>query len=418
MDKTTIKTRFFANQCLILAFILYIVSVVCVDIHTSFLYLKAFSEAAMIGGIADWFAVTALFRYPLGLKIPHTAIIPNSKNKIAKNISHFIRENFLSESYVRENLKKIDFHEKTIILLEENKWTIKKRINKIIIDFIINLKFSSIQPFIMPVIKDKINEIDLTKFIANTMVYIYDKRYHQATFDFLLYRARDWLAVEENEKMINEQIKELIKKNEDGKNTITGVIKSFFVGEPKLHKYLCDFINHIDNDPTNTTRMRIDVLFADILDLVQSEGAIKSQILSLKEETLEKINIEKRVEELFEEFKKWLLKDLSSEDSFIKNKTNSMVDTFIQELHDNRALKLWIKRQTEHKIPILIANNAELIDSYFSDYIDNLDTEEMTKLIEDKVGDDLQFIRINGTIIGGFIGLIIYSVTELVKYLI
>lgn len=418
MDNTTSKTRFFANQCLILAFILYIISVVCADIHSTFLYLKAFSEAAMIGGIADWFAVTALFRYPLGLKIPHTAIIPNSKNKIAKNISHFIRENFLSESYVRENLKKIDFHEKTIVLLEENKSTMKKRINKIISEFIIDFKYSSVEPFITPVINEKINNIDFQKLVINSMSSIYEKGYHQATFDFLIYRLRDWLADEENEKMINEQIKELIKKNEEGKNTFTGVIKSFFVGEPKLHKYLCDFIDHMDKEPDNKTRMKIDALFTDVMFIVQNEQAIKEQILQLKEEALEKININKRTEEIFDEIKKWLLKDLSSDDSFIRNKINFMVDTFIQELNENTALKLWIKKQTEYKIPILIANNAELIDNYFTDYIDKLDTNEMTKLIEDKVGDDLQFIRINGTIIGGFIGLLIYSVTELVKYLI
>lgn len=416
MDKLKNK-QFYASVFLFLAFVLYVVSTVYLDVHSFFGYLKAFSEAAMVGGIADWFAITALFKHPLGLKIPHTAIIPKSKNKIGKNISNFIRENFLSEEYVRENIKKINFHEKAVILLTENKEKILNKFHTGIHNALKNIKYSQFEKYLTSFIYSKIETLNLNLLLLKTIDILVKKDYHQKIVDTLLYKTRDWLSDKENEKMVNDYIKNLIKKNEDGKNTFTGTIKGFFIGEPKLHKYMSTFIEQIEDDPLSKFRQKVDICLDQIIIQINLNKSLKEKIELIKKDILENINVEKNIQIIFEEVLIYIQKDFESEQSFMKKYISELFDELLLEFKENQTMVDWIKHKTETKIPEFIAQNAENIDNYFIEYLEKQDAKQISKLIEEKVGDDLQFIRINGTIIGGLIGLVIHSSTQLIRFL-
>lgn len=413
----TKNTRFLATQFLFIALLLYIVSTILIDKYFLMGYLKAFAEAAMVGGIADWFAITALFRHPLGLKIPHTAIIPRSKNRIGKNISNFIRENFLSEDYVRSNLQKFNIHQKIKTLLISHKATIIERIVYMVHKTAISFKYSSLEKFFSLLIKNKLEKLDLNPIVLNILSTFESHDYHQKVFNIMMDKSKIWLADPVNEKFVNETIKNLIKKDEEGKNTFKGVIKSFFVGDPKLYNYLCDFSNSVNKDPEQKVRKKIDALFSDVILKVKTDTVIKSKIDEIKHDILSNLSINEHIKELFEELKVWIQKDLISNDSFIKSKIEKIFDETLDEIENNKEIKNWITDQFENKIPEFIVQNAETIDNYFIEYLDKLDAKEMTKLIEDKVGDDLQFIRINGTLIGGLVGLVIYSTTQFIHFI-
>lgn len=406
--------RVIANQCLLVALFLYIVSALLIGQYPALGYLKAFAEAAIVGGIADWFAVTALFKHPLGLKIPHTAIIPNSKTKIGKNLSHFIRENFLSEKYVKENLRKIDLHEKGAVLLRGNQVALTNKVNETIFKYINDIEYKDIEKFIFPLIKSKIDGFDVNVAIVKLFEMIDNKKYHHTAFLAILEQLNIWLSNKENETMVNDQIKELIRKDEDGKKTFTGLLKSMFIGEPKLHKYLSDFIHHIKTDPEKKVIERVDSFFEDIIEKMRTDKKVKDGIIELKDQIIESIPLEHHVESLFNEIKKWIINDFHKIDSFIKSKINDSVESMITEIETSKMIKRWVKRQIEGRVPSFIAENAELIDNYFIQYLENLDTKQMSKLIEEKVGEDLQFIRINGTVIGGLIGVVLYTATEII----
>lgn len=418
MSSNTKNTRLLATKFLIAALLLYILSTVLINEHFLFGYLKAFAEAAMVGGVADWFAITALFRHPFGLKIPHTAIIPNSKNKIGRNISHFIRENFLSENYVRDNLKKINFHEKLVIILKHYKESINEKFINTAYEAFLALKYEVIEKHLSQLIKSKINEVDVNFVVLKTIESMTKKNYHQKVVDFLLINTKKWLSNKENEKTINEAIKNIIKKNEDGKTTFSGLVKSFFVGEPKLYKYMDTFMEQIANDPSQTFRKNIDSIMKKIIINMQKNEDINKKIQDIKNDVLENLPINDSIKELYEELRIWIHKDLISNHSLIKKYVSENIDNLILEIETSEYIKEFIIKQTETKIPEFIVKNAEMIDNYFIEYLDKLDEKEMSKLIEDKVGDDLQFIRINGTIIGGLVGLFIYSSTQLINLLI
>lgn len=407
--------RVIANQCLLVALVLYIISAILIGTYPALGYLKAFAEAAIVGGIADWFAVTALFKHPLGLKIPHTAIIPNSKTKIGKNLSHFIRENFLSEKYVKENLRKIDLHEKGAVLLRANQTALTNKVNEAIFKYINAIQYKDVEKFIFPLIKTKIDGFDVNVALVKLFEMIDNKNYHHTAFLAILEQLNIWLSNKANETMVNDQIKELIRKDEDGKQTFTGLLKSMFIGEPKLHKYLTDFIHHIKTDPEKKVIERVDNFFEDIIERMRTDQKVKASIVELKAQIIESIPLEYHVETLFNEIKKWLINDFHKTDSFIKKKINDSIDTMITEIETSKTIKRWVKRQIEGRVPAFIAENAELIDNYFVQYLENLDTKQMSSLIEEKVGEDLQYIRINGTVIGGLIGVVLYTATEIIS---
>ena len=151
---------------------------------------------------------------------------------------------------------------------------------------------------------------------------------------------------------------------------------------------------------------------------MQKNEDINKKIQDIKNEVLENLPINDSIKELYEELRIWIQKDLISNHSLIKKYVSENIDNLILEIETSEYIKEFIIKQTETKIPEFIVKNAEMIDNYFIEYLDKLDEKEMSKLIEDKVGDDLQFIRINGTIIGGLVGLFIYSSTQLINILI
>lgn len=413
------NSRFMASFFLVFAFLLYCVSIFFINTHVAFHYLKAFAEAAMVGGIADWFAVTALFRHPFGIPIPHTAIIPKSKKKIGKNISNFIRENFLSQEYVRTNLQKVNFHEKIINFLSEHQSIISEKTADLAGSLIHKVEYKRLEEYLLPFIMGKVNNLDVQMLTVKGLRLAQQKRYHQLAVDFFLEIMLKWLSNKDNERFINEEIKNMIKKDEEGKNTFFGTVKSLFVGEPELHRYLADFIRRINNDPNQSFRGQVDVFFDNLIERVQHDPAIYNKILNLKKDIVENISISHHLEDLFIDLKEWIINDLHKgyEASFVAAQINKMFSGLITELKENARLSDWLKTEIETRIPEFIVNNAENIDNYFIQYLDKLDERQMTALIEEKVGDDLQYIRINGTLIGGLIGLLIYTTTQALYYL-
>lgn len=411
------KNKTIANQCLILALIVYIISVFYIDIHSSLNYIKAFSEAAIVGGIADWFAVTALFRHPFGIKIPHTAIIPNSKTKIGKNLSKFIRDNFLSEEYVRENLIKLNLKSKLIKALKDKKQNILKIFNRRLILIINKYYYEDLIDIIKPIVKEKINSLEMKNITINLLKKFQKEGYHHKSFMMILRTATIWLSVPENEKIINDSIKEIILKNNKSENSFFGRIKNYFIGEPKLNQYLKDFIISIETDTENKTLKRLDSILEGIYLELDNNLRFQSHLDNLKTSIINDIDIDLHLETIFKDIKKWTLSNLYDEKSALNKKIKLNYDLLINEVEYNTTFDKFIKNQVEFKIPQLMNNNIDFIDNYFVEYIENLDTKEMSSIIKDKVGDDLQFIRINGTIIGGFIGVILYTTTELITKL-
>lgn len=411
------NTRTLANGFLMVSLILYILSSYFKHTYPIFNYLVAFSEAAIVGGIADWFAVTALFRHPLGLPIPHTAIIPNNKNKIGQNISNFIKENFLSSNYVKENLNKIQISSKFGQIVENNKTLISDKAISLIYHLSKTFKQEELQEYITKYSRDKIESIDIKSIIVKILMEMKEKKQHQDIVNFILLKVQNWLSDKDNEHSVNEQIKNILKGKDKGKSSISSSLKGWLIGEPQLHKYLSDFINYMNKEENKEIKNKIDTYFSLFIADVQNTDYFEERIQLLKSSIIESIDIDDKISEFMKDINEWVESDLISNESIIKNKINSIIDNIIFECQNNEKLKSWIQEQSLTHLPNFIVTNGNRIDNYFIEYLNKLDSVEISNMIEDKVGDDLQFIRINGTLVGGIIGLSIYSITQFIHYL-
>lgn len=414
------NTKNTANICLAFAFLVYVVTEIIKTVYNipHLNYIIAFSEAAMVGGVADWFAVTALFRHPFGLKIPHTAIIPKNKNKIGGNLSNFVRENFLSEDYVRENIEKYPIAEKLGALIEKNKQEISNKTIRAIYLLSKSINYERFHSYIKETISKRIDEVDIKDIVLRLAKEIENKGHHQELVDFILLSIKNWLVNPENVKEVNEWIKKALKTDKDGGSSFSGTIKSWFVGNPDLHQYINDFIVHLNSSNGKDLRKDIDLYFHRFIEGLRNDEAFSEKIITIKNSMIKNVDIDGLIRGFFSEISKWIENDLTSKKSKIRIQVFQLIDYVSHLLLNNEDVKNWIKSQSLDHLPKFIVANAEKIDNYFIQYIEKLNAHEVSEMIEDKVGNDLQFIRINGTLVGGIIGLAIYSFTNVVNYLI
>jgi uncharacterized membrane-anchored protein YjiN (DUF445 family) len=153
------------------------------------------------------------------------------------------------------------------------------------------------------------------------------------------------------------------------------------------------------------------------IEHIERDPKMAQQILEIKDDIIQSMDIDHSIASLMIEINSMIENDLISDDSKIKEKINLILDDIIEQCTKNEKFKNWIQECASQYLPKMIISNAEKIDNYFIDYVEKLDAKEISSLIEDKVGDDLQFVRINGTLVGGLIGLAIFSGTELVTYI-
>lgn len=408
------NTKNMAGICLIVSLAVYVVASIFERRYPGLGYVIAFAEAAMVGGVADWFAVTALFRRPLNLPIPHTALISRNKDKIGKNLSVFVRENFLSESYVKETIKKIPLSEKIGELLGMNKRYLTNVAVRVLLSAVSKLEGEDLQRYLKGIAVKKFQEFNVQEITVKTLIDAFKKGTHHKVINFILNHVSDWLADPENKEMVIEYIKDIVK--EDG--GMFGSIKSYFVGDPDLKGSLDEFIFKYNHKHGERLRSKVDEYVLEFITYVHENPDCKKNIEEIKQNMINKIDLDTLLKNLVSEGQSMLKKDVTSSDSKVRKQIDEMIEGFINSLKTNEKVKGFVQDKALTYLPEFIVKNGQKIDEYFVNYLTKLDDKQISSLIEEKVGDDLQFIRINGTIVGGAIGLGIYSLTHLINYLL
>lgn len=387
---------------LILAVILF-----CIGLYFDIGWLKAFSEAAMVGGIADWFAVVALFKQPLGLPIPHTALIPKNKDSIGENLGSFITEEFL----VRENLE---------VKIEEfnvghnlSKWIMDSKNNQILTRLIVKdivpgilktIDDSKIQELIRKQFKERLNAINFGEWIALGLESVIQSKKQDQLVTVILDFIH--LELQNHKNVIDEKVKDatpLLTFGLVDKKIADGVYKG-------LNEFLLDA-----RTPESPIRIKINnYIEAFILELKVSkemQQKINSYIneLSQKQEVLEYIN------EFWLEIKNLILSDLALEEkSSIHKNISEMIYSLGFELHQNDGLKNKINDFVKKDVLTFVMNHKKWIGDLVTSTVKSWEANEVTDKLELQIGKDLQFIRINGTVVGGLVGLVLYLLTHLI----
>jgi len=399
------KMKFFATSLFVVMVIIYIIMVYLNHIYNkSWIgYVEAFSEAAMVGALADWFAVVALFGYPLGLKfIPHTNLIEKGKKDLGKNLGDFVKNEFLSPEIIKNKLNNLN------ISLFVADWLKKSDNQKELETFVLNFTKKTINDlndeqlinFLSNKSSEILKQVPYPKVVAKGITYAVQNNKHVELLEYILNELEVYLD-KDGRKLLIDKFREeagffhrLVSENKEN-DIVNNILK--YVKEVKSDK------NHfIWEKLTN----KLKVLSHDI----ENDVYWKNKLQDLSELATPD-NLNQYAKDAWNEIKNFLNKSIDAEDSFVKEFLHKNVIEFVHKLENDKELTNNINNRVRTLLEEIILNKREVVADLISEQVSGW--ENVSEKFELQVGKDLQFIRINGTLIGGLIGFFIHLFTQL-----
>jgi uncharacterized membrane-anchored protein YjiN (DUF445 family) len=409
------KSKLIALSFFIGAAVLFVVSLLLPQTWWTGL-LRAFSEAAMVGALADWFAVVALFRrIPIPIISRHTAIIPGNKDKIADNLALFVREKFLDTESI---LKLIRRHDPVQLLAD---WLAKPantelmgahlvRAATFMLDFI---EDAPVQNVIRRAVHTMVGSVDLSKSGGAILESLTRGRRHQQLLDEGIRQLAHLLDNTETQGAIANGIVDWLKEDYA---LVERMLPSELIGRKGADiavRLASGILNKVAADPAHPLRERFDEYVADFIERMKADPDFIAKADDVKRYLLEDDTFNGYVGSLWAELKAWLKSDLASDDSSMRRRIIGMGAWIGKALGDDPQLRQSLQENLEAAARGAAPEFAGYLTRHIADTVKQWDDREMSAQIELNIGKDLQYIRINGTIVGGMIGVVLYLLSHL-----
>lgn len=381
--------------------------------HPAWGYLAAFSEAAMVGAIADWFAVVALFRHPLGLPIPHTAIIASNKDRIGENLATFICANFLSTPQVLDKLRAFDAASLLARWLTDESHAKQgaRYLGSLVHYALSALDDARVREFFKANVLEQIGRVDAATLSGQLIEVLTTDGRHQALLDPVLRKLADLLDHDEVKARVSDAIANEVRYLRFvGLDNVAGRYAT-----NKLVAGLISLVGEMAEQPQHPLRLRFDGFAASFASRLKTDSELRTKVDAIKHELLRSPALGSYLQGVWSEVITWLRTDLDREDSNLRSRTAEAIRMVGERLQGDVAMQAWINEQLLAQAPRLIERYREDIRQYIIARVAQWNTQEMTVELERNIGRDLQFIRINGTLVGGCVGLAIHTVTQLLS---
>ena len=377
--------------------------------HAAWGYVAAFAEAAMVGAMADWFAVVALFRHPLGLPIPHTAIIPANKARIGANLAGFICNNFLSTPQVLAKLEQFDPAGRLAQWLSQA--ASGQQLGRLGVAAarygLSAFDDERVRAFLGQAASAGLAKVDLSVLAGQALEALTEGGRHQALLDDVLQQVATLVEGEAVQEHITDAIAREIKAlRYVGLDQVAARMAT-----RKVVAVVANTIGDLAAQPAHPLRLRFDAFTRDFIDRLQHDSAFQARGEKLRADLLAHPALGEYLHGLWGELLGWLHADLGRPESSIGARIAELAQTLGQRLEADEAMRRWINEQITGAAPLAIERYREDIRRYIVERVDAWNTDEMTQELERNVGRDLQFIRINGTLVGGLVGLSIHAAT-------
>lgn len=381
-------------------------------------WVAAFAEAAMVGALADWFAVVALFKHPMGVPIPHTAIIKNKKDTIAGNLADFIRDKFLATETLIGKLREQNAADRLAAYLMSGKNAdgLAKGLTRIIVDSLGFIDDDRVQKMLRAALYNRLENFDLSSSTGTLLGTLRHNNRHQVVLDDLLSRVAVWLATPEAQARLATSIDTMITKDYPLLSHFIPNRDQFSRGAgEKIVKRINEYIQDVNADPAHDLRHKFDTAVTDFVDRLNTDQVLRAKIETIKLEAVQNPFLADYVKNLGSDLKVWLSNDLGQPDSKIQEKIAEAILGLGSTLSQNRELKESLNDHLE-KLVITYGDAVRAaIATHISETVKTWETDDYVNEIELSIGSDLQFIRMNGTLVGGVIGLLLHAVALLLR---
>jgi uncharacterized membrane-anchored protein YjiN (DUF445 family) len=363
-------------------------------------WLRAFSEAGIAGAIADWYAVVALFRHPLGLPMPHTAIIPRNKDRIADSIGAFIETHFLTPQNVVERLVRFDFVATASEWLrdEANSRKLAEALCDLVPPTLETVEDAEIRTFLERMVASQAEAVDIVAVVDRLMGAIVDLDLDRTVLKRVLLWLRDWVS--NNRDTI---------KIEFGRASryTPGFIDTYVVNR------FVDGVAHLLDDaaqnPDHQVWGEVDRAIEELRRNMRTSPALRAQIASHARTALSGFARSGVARSLWVEIKRYVVADLSGEPSQIRSWMTGAFQRIGAAIADDQVVQQKLNAWQLASIEMTLPRARPAIGRWVADIVKSWDTAQITDKLETEIGTDLQYIRLNGAIVGGLVGLVLHA---------
>ncbi|HEY8591783.1 MAG TPA: DUF445 domain-containing protein [Sphingomicrobium sp.] len=370
-------------------------------------YVKAFAEAAMVGGLADWFAVTALFRHPLGLPIPHTAIIPRNKDRIGETLASFIRDNFLIPRVVARRMQRLDVAAAAGRFLQTpagEGTRIRAGASRLIGDVFESLDDERLGGIVKSAVSTRLRNTEVSPLLGHALASaINDDRHVPMLEAGIRWMAR---ALEANEQLIREMVHK--KAN--------WVLKLAAL-DTKLADAIIDGLRKLtaemSTDPAHPVRIKVEEALAQLANDLQTKPETQAKVEAMKEQLLDNRSVGLWIDAIWQRGREAIVRAARNPDAVLAGKLGEVLKSMGTTLEKDPGIRRAINQFARRAIVGMAASYGGSIVKLVSETIRSWDARTVTARLEAAVGRDLQYIRINGTLVGGLVGLILHLLDSL-----
>jgi uncharacterized membrane-anchored protein YjiN (DUF445 family) len=377
-----------------------------VEVHPVWGFVRAFAEAAMVGGIADWFAVTALFRHPLGLPIPHTAIIPRNKDRIGDTLAAFLRDNFLTPTVVARRMQSVDVAGAVGRFLAQppGEGRLRQGASRLLADILESLDEEQLGGMVRSAVAARLRAIEIAPLLGRTLEAAMTEDRHVPIVDAMVTWAGRTLDA--NEGLIRDMVHQR-----------AGWILRLAGLDERLAEAIVDGLRRLTIDmavdPAHPVRAKAEEGLARLAWNLQNDPETQARVEDWKNEMIANEAVSNWLGGLWENSRAGLLAAARDPDAALAGKFGEALRQLGETLQKEPRLARAINQFARRAVAGIVASYGSGIVKLVSETVRAWDARTVTDRLEAAVGRDLQYIRINGTIVGGLVGLVIHTIEVL-----
>ena len=365
-------------------------------------WLHAFAEAGMVGALADWFAVVALFRHPLGLPIPHTAIIPNRKNDIGESMTRFVADHFLEPEVVRKKLQNTNLAAFVVSWLKSDKGrqSVEELTTSVLRWALGALHEKRVRRFLSRLSSKQLADVSLAPLLGNTLDWLVrGQRHQQILTQVLRYTI---VLVHDNRDAIRAKVQK------ESPWWLPGFV------DDRILKKMLERIEHqlfeMALDQEHPLRDQFSQWVQNLAHDLKNSPEHRRMGDDFKQQLLENDELQDYLFGLWRELARSIEADIEKPESVIRQQVGQWLGNVAEELDRDPDMQAWVNTWLVNAITLVVGRNSAQIASLISDTVRSWDGMDTSRRVELAIGRDLQFIRINGTLVGGLVGLLIHAV--------
>lgn len=393
-----------ATGMLVAMALLFILARTTAHIHPAIGFVQAFAEAAMVGGLADWFAVTALFRHPLGLPVPHTAIIPRNKDRIGDTLAIFLRDNFLTPAVVARRMRTMDVAAAAGRFLASpsgGDGRLREGASRLIADMLEALDQERLGGMVKGAIGQRLRAINMGPLIGQAIeAAMRDGRHAPVMENMVQWADR---ALEANEHLIRQMVQERAGKVLRWTGLDENLANAILNGLRKM-------LSEMAEDPGHPLRLKAEEGMAKLAVDLQYDMDMQAKVAKIRDEIVDNPAMQRWIDGMWEQARAGLLRAVRDPGKAMAGRLGEALQQLGGTLQQDVRLRMVINRFVRRAAVGATASYGDAIVRLVSDTVRGWDAGTVTSRLEHAVGRDLQYIRINGTLVGGLVGLMLHAI--------